>query len=266
MYIETANIPAMKKIVTYCLLSSLAFASVAQMGSLAFSLGLPQNEFRQNTDATGAGADLSVAFPFQKGFPLYMGIDLNYMVYGRNADNEDLSANIVTLQGVSLGTLEVPLRIVNTNSIFGAHTFMRAVAPLSNVQPYAEALIGFRYISTNVRITDRSEDNRFTDENDDTIVRKTILGDWVFSYGYGGGFMFKVGPKVFLDLRVNYFKGQKAEFFDGTDTESWSVEFTGTPAAYDPANLDGDDLNFETVPRESTTDLLVIKFGVTGKF
>ena len=238
----------------------------AQMGSLALSVGLPQNEFRDNTNATGFGGDLSVAFPFQQGMPLYFGIDFNYMVYGRNVDNEDLSAELRTSDGILLETLTIPLKIVNTNSIFGTHAFMRAVAPFSNVQPYAEALLGFRYISTNTKILDNSTDNRFSDEDDNVIVRKTILGDWIFSYGYGGGFLIKVAPNFFIDLRADYFKGQRAQYFDGEDTESWSVEFTGSAAAYDPSNLEKDDLQFESAPRESSTDLLVLKFGVTGKF
>ena len=236
------------------------------MGSLALSLGLPQGDFQENTDATGFGADLSFAFPFQKGVPVYMGIDFNYMVYGRNTQDEDLRADITTAGGTVLGSLDIPLRIVNTNSIFGTHAFVRAVAPLSNIQPYAEGLIGFRYISTNTKILDQSDDNRFSDDDDNVIVRKTILDDWIFSYGFGGGFLIKLKGALFLDLRVNYFLGQRAQFFDGSDTEAWNVQFTGSEAAYDPANLEKGDLDFDAIPRESTTDMLVIKFGITGKF
>ena len=66
----------------------------AQHASLAFSLGLPQNDFKENTDATGFGLDLSVAFPFQQGVPVYAGIDFNYMIYGLNAQNLDLAAEV----------------------------------------------------------------------------------------------------------------------------------------------------------------------------
>jgi opacity protein-like surface antigen len=256
----------MKKIFTSAAFLFVFMTAYAQMGSLALSIGVPQNDFKENTDAVGFGFDLSIAFPFQKGTPIYAGLDINYMIYGKNAQNEDLSAQIRSSTGTLLGTLDIPLRIVNTNSLFGTHAFIRAVAPFSNVQPYAEGLAGFRYISTNTKILDRSDDRRYSDDDDDIIVRKTILDDFIFSYGFGGGLMFKLKPNIFLDLRADFFKGQRAQFFDGTDTESWSVEFTGTEAAYDPGNIQKGDLDFSTESRESTTDMLVLKFGVVGNF
>ncbi len=256
----------MKKLLLITSAIVTAYSGIAQIGSLGFSVGVPRNDFRENTDATGFGFDLSVAFPFQKGVPIYAGLDFNYMVYGRNAENEDLVAEIRSSQGTLLGSLDIPLRIVNTNSLFGTHAFLRAVAPFSDIQPYAEGLIGFRYISTNTKILDRSNDRRFSEEDDDVIVRKTILDDFIFSYGFGGGLMFKVSPNLFVDLRLNYFQGERAQYFDGTDTEAWSVEFTGSEAAYDPSNIQKGDLDFSTEARESTTDLLVIKFGVAAKF
>ena len=244
------------------LISSLSFA---QMGSLAVAVGVPQNEFRENTDATGFGVDLSVAFPLQKGFPISFGLDFNYLVYGSNSQNEDLVAEIKTTNGMFIDELIIPLKITNTSSIFGTHAFLRAQVPFELVQPYVEGLVGFRYISTNTKILDRSKDNRYSKENSNVIVRKTVLDDWIFSYGYGGGFMIKVRPDFFLDLRANFFRGQRAEYYDGDDTTAWSVEFVGTNT-YDPETLEKGDLDFETVARESTTDLLVFKFGMAFKF
>lgn len=256
----------MKRIYISTLVLLISTISYSQMGSFAFSVGVPQNDFRENTDAVGFGFDLSVAFPFDDDVPIYGGLDFNYMVYGRNAQREDLVAEIRTGGGTLLGSLDIPLEIVNTNSFFATHAFIRAVAPLDNIQPYAEGLIGFRYISTNTKILDRSSDGRYSDEDDNIIVRKTILDDFIFSYGFGGGFLVKLNDNVFIDLRANFFKGQRAEYFDGTDTEAWTVEFTGSEAAYDPANLQKGDLDFAAEARSSTTDLLVIKFGIAAKF
>jgi len=256
----------MKRIYTATFALLLVTLSHAQMGSLAFSVGVPQNDFRENTDAVGFGFDLSFAFPFDDDVPIYGGLDFNYMVYGRNAQREDLVAEIRTSTGTLLGQLDIPLEIVNTNSLFATHAFIRAVAPLDNIQPYAEGLVGFRYISTNTKILDRSDDGRYSDEDDNVIVRKTILDDFVFSYGFGGGFLVKLSRNVFIDLRADFFRGQRAQYFDGTDTESWNVEFTGSEAAYDPANLQKGDLDFATEARSSTTDLLVIKFGIAATF
>lgn len=254
----------MKKHLLITFLSFLSIVSFGQMGSIGFSLGLPQNDFKENTDATGFGGDLSFAFPFQKGTPIYLGLDINYMIYGRNAQNEDLFASINDQNGNELARLEIPLRIVNTNSIFGTHAFIRGIIPLDMIQPYGEVLFGFRYISTNTKILDRSDDRRWATEDDsDVISRETVLDDWILSYGAGGGFLIKIAPKAFIDLRVNYFKGQRAEYFDGQDTESWEVTFSGSN--FDETTVSGDDLTFDTSPRESTTDLLVIKFGVAFK-
>ena len=254
-----------KYLLVIALLGFFCFEGAAQMGSLALSFGLPQNDFKENTDATGFGGDLSFAFPFQKGTPIYLGLDINYMVYGRNARNEDLFATINDQNGNELARLDIPLRIVNTNSIFGTHAFIRGIIPLELIQPYGEVLFGFRYISTNTKILDRSSDRRWATEDDsDVIARETVLDDWLLSYGFGGGFLIKVGSNFFIDLRADFFKGQRAEYFDGEDTESWDVTFSGS--GFDEATVTGDDLTFDTQPRESTTDLLVLKFGVAMKF
>lgn len=255
----------MKKLLLTTFLAFGSFFCFSQMGTLALSVGIPQNSFRENTDAVGAGFDLSLAFPFQKGVPIYLGGDINYMVYGRNSSDEDLSAEIRDSNGNLIDELIIPLRIVNTNSIFGTHAFMRAVAPFELIQPYVEGLVGFRYISTSTKILDRSDDGRYSEEEDSNVIsRKTVLDDWIFSYGYGGGFLIKIGQNGYLNLRADYFKGQRAEYYDGDDTESWNVEFTG--ANYDRDNVEGGDFQYETEPRESTTDLLTIKIGIAFKF
>ena len=249
----------MKKILLYLIFTFSFMICQAQMGSIGFSFGLPQNDFKENTDTTGFGGDLSFAFPFQKGVPVYLGLDINYMVYGSNARNEDLTATINDQNGAELASLNIPLRIINTNSLF-----VRAAVPLSSIQPYGEALFGFRYISTNTKIRDRSRDLRWAAEDDsDLIARVTVLDDWILSYGFGGGFLVKLGGNIFLDLRGNFFRGQRAQYYDGSDTESWEVTFSGVN--FDDATVTGDDLTFETQPRESTTDLLAIKFGVAFK-
>ncbi|MDE0470331.1 MAG: hypothetical protein OXH57_00190 [Ekhidna sp.] len=254
----------MKKILLHLVFIFSFIAGQAQMGSIGFSLGLPQNNFKENTDATGFGGDLSFAMPLQRGIPVYLGLDINYMIYGSNARNEDLTASVNNQSGATLATLNIPLRIINTNSLFGTHLFVRSAAPFSLIQPYGEVLFGFRYISTNTKIRDRSDNMRWaTNDDSDVIARVTVLDDWILSYGFGGGFLVKLSSSIFLDLRSDFFTGQRAKYYDGSDTESWEVTFSGTN--FDDATVTGDDLTFETQPRESTTDLLVIKLGVAYK-
>ncbi len=256
----------MKKLLLLTMATLVSGVLSAQFGSLSLSLGLPQNEFRQNTDATGFGGDFTFGIPFQKGAPIFFGLDFNYIVYGSNSREETLRAQITLENGQAIGApIEIPLEIRNTNSIFGTHAFIRAQAPFELVQPYIEGLVGFRYISTNVKISDLSDDNRWSEPDNDVIVRETVLDDWIFSYGYGGGFMIKVGANFFVDLRANFFKGQRAKYFDGDDTSSWNIEFSGDPTTFDEETVTGDNLSFSTVARESTTDLLMLKLGVGFK-
>lgn len=257
----------MKKLSFILFFLSVSSIGFSQMGTLALTVGVPQNSFRENTDATGLGFDFSLAFPFQKGVPIYFGGDINYMVYGRNSRNEDLSAEIRSSNGDLIDQFNIPLRVVNTSSIFGTHAFIRAVAPFEKIQPYAEGLVGFRYISTTTKVLDRSNDGRYSEEEgSDVISRNTVLDDWVFSYGYGGGLLIKIGNNAYLNLRADYFKGQRARYFDGDDTASWNVEFTGIEAEYDRDDVSGGDFNYETEANESTTDLLTIKAGISFKF
>lgn len=257
----------MKKLTATLVFFSILTTLEAQMGSLSLSFGAPQNEFKESTDAIGFGGDLSLAFPFQKGIPIYLGFDLNYMVYGLNTRDEELFAQVTLANGTPIGDpIIIPLQIVNTSSLLGIHAFLRAVAPLNRIQPYAEALIGFRYLSTTVKIRDMSPDNRWSgDPEDDIIVRETVLDDWVVSYGYGGGFLIRLKEGMFLDLRANFYKGQRAKYFDGEDTQYWTVEFSGDPNAFDSSTVRGNDLSFGTQARESRTDLLEVKMGIAFK-
>ncbi|NQZ78706.1 MAG: hypothetical protein HRT61_21715, partial [Ekhidna sp.] len=213
----------MKKYLLSLLLLGTLQIGFSQWGSFNLSFGLPQNAFRENTDATGFGADLTFGIPFQKGFPVSVGLDFNYMVYGFNSERLDLFADVTAQDGTLITRLDIPLRVVNTNSLFGTHVLVRAIAPFELVQPYGEALIGFRYISTNTRIEDRSDERRWARNPDDSdlISRQTVLDDWIFSYGFGGGFLINLGSNFFLDIRADYFQGQRAKYFDGEDTESW---------------------------------------------
>ena len=231
----------------------------AQMGSIGFSLGLPQNNFKENTDATGFGLDLSYAIPLLEGIPVYSGLNINYMVYGRST------------RKISTRRINNRYKIINTNKLFGTHLFVRAVVPFGSIQPYGEVLFGFRTISTITKIRDKDESivkwsELFEEEDEEeeeplidsnVIARLSVLNDWILSYGFGGGLLFNLSGNAFLDLRIDFFRGQKAQYYDGSDTESWIVPVTNA--------LGVDDITVKAQPRESTTDLLVIKFGVAFK-
>ena len=84
------------------------------------------------------------------------------------------------------------------------------------------------------------------------------------SYGGGGGIQIAVSEGVFLDLRAYYLLGGNADFYDGSDTEDWKVEFGG--ASFDPNDINPDEFDIGAQPRNSTTDMLMLQLGLTFDF
>jgi len=248
----------MKNILAILLFAGVTFSGFAQQANIGVVVGIPRNEFRLATDAEGYGLNLTVMFPIGSEV-INFGANINYMIYGLNTQNKDL---FVGING--LPSFNIPLRVINTNSIFGMHAIMRITAPTKGIRPYFEGLFGFRYISTTTRIEDR--DNFWGDDEDVVLVRRTNLDAFVLSYGGGGGLQFEIGKDVYLDMRAYYLLGGTAKFYDGNDTKRWEIEFSGDPDAFDIDNPDANDFTFGTSPRESTTDMLMVQLGATFKF
>ncbi|MCP4460577.1 MAG: hypothetical protein GY816_21525 [Cytophagales bacterium] len=248
----------MKKILFIICSGLLAFSGFAQQAGLGIVVGIPRNEFRLATEAEGYGLNLTVMFPAGSEV-INFGGNINYMIYGLNAQNKDL---FVGING--LPSFNIPLRVINTNSIFGMHAIMRITAPTENVRPYFEGLFGFRYISTTTRIEDRQD--FWGDEEDVVLVRRTNLDDFVLSFGGGGGLQFNIGDDSYLDFRAYYLLGSKAKFYDGSDTKHWEIDFSGDPSTFDINNPNADEFSFGATPRKSTTDMLMVQIGATFKF
>lgn len=232
----------------------------AQQAGFGFSVGIPMKEFREATKAEGYGLGLTVTCPVGTEV-VNFGANLNYQVYGYNAKNKDLIADI-TVGGTVIDQIYIPLRVINTNSIFGMHGVMRVTAPTDVIRPYFEGLVGFRYISTTTRIEDR--DDFWNDDEDNVLVRRTNLDDWIFSYGGGGGLQIELGEDVYLDLRAYYLLGGKANYYDGNDTKKWDVEFSGS--GYNPNDINPDDFSISAQPKNSRTDMLMTQIGFVFKF
>ena len=248
----------MRRILLSLAFALMLFTGMAQQAGVGIVVGIPRNEFRLATEAEGYGLNLNFMFPIGSEV-INFGGDISYMIYGLNARNEDL---FVGINGIP--AFDIPLRIVNTNSIFGMHAIMRITAPTDNIRPYFEGLFGFRYISTTTRIEDR--DDFWGDDEDLVLVRRTNLDDFVLSYGGGGGIQFEIGDNVYLDFRADYLLGGNANFYDAKDTKQWEITFTGDPNDFDINNPDSDEFEFGTEPKNSTTDMLMVQLGATFKF
>ena len=250
----------MKKIVV--LLSFLSIGLIVNAQKLildpSFVLGLPSGDFKNNTDAVGFG--LGTAIMYQPAtMPVAFGLDGNFQVYGSNTQKEVLTATI-TVGNTVIDHINIPLRITTENTIFNLNGIVRVTPEWAHVRPFIDGLIGFRNIATTTSIYDESTNYQYAKDDNGLIVKKKQLGDYVFSYGGALGVMVDVGKteKISIQLKGSYTVGGKADYFDGSDTKNWKVEFTGT----DPSNIEGDDLNYTVTPRHSTTDMITIHLGV----
>jgi hypothetical protein len=77
------------------------------------------------------------------------------------------------------------------------------------VRPYADGLIGFKYLVTRTSLRAESDD--------ENLASSTNFRDFTFSYGFGGGVQVKLGRlgrdgSVMLDGRFRYLRGSNAQY------------------------------------------------------
>lgn len=184
------------------LITATGYSEEKFQAGINFTLGFPQNDFKQNVDRAGFG--LSGYFLFNlPQTPLLLGVSISWLEYGREK-REELLDTIIP---------DVYVDVKTSNNILISH-FMLRIQPLKGkVRPYLEGLFGFNYLWTETAIEDQSG------TNSDAIARTVQLSDFTVSYGAGGGFMIHVlkrknekHPELFIDLGVRYMKGDMAEY------------------------------------------------------
>ena len=181
-----------------------AFARGFQ-GTLDFSLGYPQGEFKENINKTALGLGLTFGVNLAES-PLLLGIDLGILNYGRDKRVEFL-----------YGVPEFQFTVVHSYNIFQGLVFLR-FQPVKhgNFRPYLDALAGVNYFWTDTSLED-------DDGDDEEITLAVNHDDVTFAYGLGGGVMVNFarkrpragksrGTDFFLDLRVRYIFGGKLEY------------------------------------------------------
>lgn len=230
-------------------------------------LGVPLNEFKENTDAVGGGFRASLYFPFAPAVPVFFGLDFGYMVYGTNTQQINQNINIVAGNTV-LSSIPINLRVTTNNNMINSYAVLRIKAPLTIVQPYIDGLVGLNYLYTRTRVLDESTNRILTNDQESNVVNaQTQINSTVFSYGGGAGIMMRLGSNVKLDARAIYLFGGEAEYYDASQTRNWELEFTGTN--FNPNNIDPDDINVSSpdgAPKRSRTDLLSINLGLVIDF
>jgi hypothetical protein len=253
--------------------SLLLFAFVLVFSQISFAqthlgfgalVGIPTNEFKDNTRAVGAGFNLHAMFPVAQNVPIYAGFNFGYMLYGSNTQqiNELLK---VYAGNTIISQIPVNLRVTTNNNMYLGQFVFRLKAPLSNVQPYADGILGFNYINTRTKIYDETTNRIFIndpDQTDNVINARTQVQSWVLNYGVGGGLMFKLGANIALDLRAIYVLGGEAEYYDRSQTENWKVDFTGPSGTFDPNNPENIGLDNSSIAKRSRTDMAQITLGL----
>ena len=202
---STKSLPGIRTLAARLLLASFccaAFGQAIDARAQEFQIGFdfltvfPRGEFKDNikNNGYGAGGDFLVRL---KQSPILIGVDLGGVVYGSETRKVTLLADVP----------EVRADVTTGNNIFLTHLLVRAEPRHGAVRPYADGLIGFKYLFTNTSINIDSENN----------ASETNLSDLTLSYGFGGGVQVRLNPnpkrlEVLLDGKVRYLRGSRAEY------------------------------------------------------
>jgi hypothetical protein len=255
----------MKKLYAFIALTLATGAARAQThGHLAFEMGIPIKEFKEQTDKLGAGARGSVYFPFQRGVPVFLGVGLGYQLFGshRQEIHEVLQ---VKLGNTVIDEIPIDLLVQTNNNFFNAFVSVRYKAPLDYVQPYIEARGGLNNFYTRTKVLDNTEDRIFTSQEDNVITSKTQSNSTTYHFGLEGGFIVRLGG-LGIHLGAAYLMGGKAKYYDQSQISQWTVEFKGSGGSYDPDNLSSENVDLvetDAAPKKSLTDMVLVNAGIT---
>jgi len=170
----------------------------------SFSLGIPIGDFANNVGNIGFGFDLSGGVGLPPA-PIMLGVNAGFLIYGFERRSEPFSSTIP----------DVLVDVETTNNIAYGHLIFRIQPQTGPVQPYIDALFGFKYLFTRTSIT-----NRRTDEE---IAASTNFDDFASSYGMGAGVDIQVysgsGERgrpysIFVHLGARYLLGGHAEYLE----------------------------------------------------
>ncbi len=218
-----------------CVLSSQA--QIRPRVSVDFMMGIPVAEFADHVENLGFGVNFSGGIGLAPA-PGVIGVDVGYLIYGYERRTEPLSTTIP----------DVRVDVETTNNITLAHFFLRIQPQTGSIQPYGEALFGFKYLFTRTSV-----ENRFSDEE---IAASVNFDDFASSYGVGGGLDIQVFQglndsnrpySIMINLGVRYLLGSSAEYLERGST----------------SQVDG-ALEFDIT--KSRTDLILPQIGATFLF
>ncbi len=197
--------------------------SFAQEFNLRLQTGFPLEEFAQKNEsiAFGIGGYFLIPIKREKSV-ISVGLDIGYMNYGMKSDDyTDNNGFDYTLN--------------TSNNIFESFAMVRFKPrwEKSFIYPYADGLIGGRYIYT---LTTEEEDS----ENIDSYMEQQGLS---FAYGGAGGLLFSLSEEIKLDIRAVYTQGSKTKYL--TKNSIYPDPLFPDETIYDVKNTRTDMFSFQ---------------------
>ena len=185
--------------------------------SIQGGVAVPQGEFAENIDRQGVGLSMFAGAQL-RNTPVILGLEGSIYEYGR----EYFHVSIDPLVS------DVTDRYETANSFISAHFVTRLQRPKGSVMPYAEGLLGLKYMVTETQLVTcdlcgASGTKTYRFENPlEEAVRLGVPGinqeDVSFSYGLGAGVMVLVAPAFGTNIHVNagvrYLLGAPSEYLE----------------------------------------------------
>ncbi|NBC26611.1 MAG: hypothetical protein GVY08_07115 [Bacteroidetes bacterium] len=205
---------------------------------------IPQNEFSESINTEGGGFHLFGLYRFGQS-PFGLGLDFNFINFGRDTRDEPLSSTIPDLR----------VQVENEYNLIQGLMLAKVQPPDGIFRPYAEGLAGFNYFFTQTSIENRRN------TGGEPIATDTNFDDWGFAWGGGGGVMVRVfdrrGSETYnsenpvaagyINAGVRFLNGSEAEYL----REGSIIVENGT-------------VSFDTL--QSRTDMLIIQLGFVLRF
>ncbi len=210
-----------------------------QSGGINLLLGFPQGEFKDNVKRTGIGVGIEGLYWVSQDAPFGIGLNLSYMNYGSETRRAPFSYTIP----------DVTVDVERTNNIANFNILFRLTTKNTLLKPYIDLLFGGAYLFTETKIV--------STRNSEEVTTDTNFDDFAWSYGVGGGLMYKVyeemekGTKIYIDFKVRYMFGSEAQYLkEGSVNINYNVNPPKVTYYYS----------------ESKTDLLNTQLGVQVYF
>ena len=164
-----------------------AAAQEKQQG-LLFAMDVPQGAYRLGAGRNGYGAATHFAMRIGTSLLLWGG-ETGFRFMGQEKRTERSSTNP-----------DVTAQVRTDSAVIPVHFVLRTQRRTGAMRPYADGVIGFKYLTTKTSIS--------TSEGGST----RRFGDTTLSYGFGGGIQGGLTQNTWLDVKVRYLRGGLASY------------------------------------------------------